>query len=216
MTVGRRSFAFAVTAFVFTSRVHAESANDGREKLSGAALDTLLADIKRARQGMRTLVASFTQERKIALLATTVKSTGKMAFLAPDRLRWELEPPDDVVYVVGPEGLSYRTRSSRATMPAGSAKVARGLRDLRALLTGDIADLAKSYTLTASRSADDVALEGIAKEKSDDIRSFTLTIDKALVLPLRARLIEGKADSIDIVFSHALANTPVDAASMRP
>lgn len=185
-----------------------------REALDDAKLDALLADIAKARAGVKTLRADFVQERRLALLATTVKSTGKLAFVAPDRLRWELAPPDDVVYWIGPEGLSYKTRSSSATVPAGN--VGRALADLRVLLGGDLAKLRERYGLSGTRSAADVAIEGVAKDKTASVRAFTLVLDKALVLPLRAKLVEGKADTIDVVFSNAVANAPVDAAIMRP
>ncbi len=192
-------------------------AGASREELTGEKLDALLADIARARRATKTLKASFTQERKLALLATTVKSTGALAFVAPDRLRWELLPPDDVVYWVGPEGLSYRTRSSRATVPAAGANVARALADVRAMLTGDMKALEQRYVLSASRSATDVEIRGQAKDpKTTSVRAFTLVVDKELVRPIRARLLEGKSDTIDLAFSNVQLDVPIEPASMRP
>jgi hypothetical protein len=36
------------------------------------------------------------------------------------------------------------------------------------------------------------------------------------MLPLKARLIEGKADTIDITFTNAAVNVPIDPATMKP
>jgi len=94
--------------------------------------------------------------------------------------------------------------------------VARALGDVRALLTGDLAALRERYTLAASRSATDVEISGAAKDKNASVRSFTLVLDKGLVVPIRSRLIEGKSDSIDLVFSNVVVNGPVDAARLRP
>jgi outer membrane lipoprotein-sorting protein len=188
-----------------------------RETIDGTKLDTLLTDIARARKGLTSLRASFVQERRLALLAATVKSTGQIAYVAPDRLRWELAPPDDVVYWIGPEGLSYRTHSSSATVPAAGANVGRALADLRALLGGDLAQLRDRYVLSATRgAAGDVAIEGVANTKNASVRGFTLVLDKSLVLPLRARLTEGKSDVIDVTFSGAAANVPIAPGAMRP
>lgn len=189
---------------------------DGREKLEGAKLDPLLADVAKARKTVRTLKAGFTQERKLTLLATTVKSTGELSFVAPDRLRWELAPPDDIVYLIGPEGLSYRTRSSKATVPSSGANIAKALGDLRALLGGDLAQLRDRYVLTGSRGPNDAEISGTAKDKTASVRAFTLTLDKTLVLPVKAKLIEGKSDAIEITFSNAQVNVPIDPATMRP
>jgi outer membrane lipoprotein-sorting protein len=187
-----------------------------RDKVEGKRLDALLADIAQARKGVRTLRASFTQERRLSLLATTVRSTGTLAFVSPDRLRWELAPPDDVVYLVHPEGVSYRTRTSKATVPASGGSVARALGDVRALLGGDLGQLRDRYVLTASRGPSDVELTGTARDATASVRGFTLTLDKALVLPLRAQLKEGKADSITLTFIAPQVNVPVDPARMVP
>lgn len=187
-----------------------------RDKLEGARLDPLLADIAKARKAVRTLKASFTQERKLTLLATTVKSTGELLFVAPDRLRWELAPPDDVIYLIGPEGLSYKTRSSKATMPSTGANIAKALADLRALLGGDLSLLKDRYVLSGSRGANDVEVAGVAKDKTASVRAFTLVLDKTMTLPLKAKLIEGKSDAIEITFERAVVNVPIDPALMRP
>jgi outer membrane lipoprotein-sorting protein len=187
-----------------------------REKLEGSKLDAALGEISRARKDVKTLRAAFTQERRITLLATSVKSRGELTFAAPERLRWDLAPPDDIVYFVGPEGLSYKTKSSSATVPASGANVARALGDLRALLTGDLGALRERYVLSGSRSAADVEIAGTAKDKAASVKAFTLVLEKGLVHPIRARLVEGKNDSIELTFSNVVVNGPVDAARLRP
>ena len=110
------------------------------------ALDTALADVAKARAKIATLQGPFAQERAISLLASKVKSTGKMWLVRPDRLRWELDPPDAATYWVLPDGLAYQTKS-------GSGKVAKGaqgplggvLSDLLVLLGGDLASLKARY-----------------------------------------------------------------------
>ena len=216
----RRSLVALLFGLVFLAPpAHADDAGTGTgtgTKLEGAALDSTLADIAKARKDLRTMTAQFTQDRKIALLATSVKSRGELTFAAPDRLRWDLAPPDDVVYFVGPEGLSYKTKSSTATMPATGANVARGLADLRALLGGDLSTLKERYVLGGSKNADgSVEITGTAKEKGP-VRAFALTVEPQLVKPLRARLFEGKSDSVDLVFSNVVVNAPVDPARLRP
>jgi hypothetical protein len=186
--------------------------------LEGAALDAKLAEIATARKGLKTLRANFTQKRTMKLLATTIESKGQLAFAAQEqRLRWELAPPDDVVYFVGPEGLSYRTRSSRATLPPNAANVARGLADLRALLTGDLSLLKERYVLSGAKTPATVEISGTAKDpRASSVRAFTLVLDKDLVLPVRASLLEGKSDSVDIVFVSPVANGPVDPQTLKP
>lgn len=194
----------------------ADAGAASREKVEGKALDALFGEISKARRDVRTLRAAFTQERRITLLATSVTSRGELTFAAPDRLRWDLAAPDDIVYFVGPEGLSYKTKTSSATVPAGGANVARALGDLRALLTGDLGALRERYVLDATRSASDVEITGSARDKNASVKSFSLVLDKTFVRPLRARLVEGKSDRIDLEFSNVVLNGPVDPARLRP
>lgn len=203
--LARRTFLLGVAAALAAPRALADD-----------PLDALLADIAKARKGVRTLKADFTQERKLTLLATSVKSTGNLSFVAPDRLRWELGSPDDVVYWIGPEGLSYRTKSSKATAAPQGASVAKALTDVRALLGGDLGALRERYVLGGSRGADSVEITGTAKEPKASVKSFVLVLDKTLTLPVKARLVEGKNDTIDITYANARINEPVDPASMKP
>lgn len=180
------------------------------------SLDALLADIAKARKGMKTLKSAFTQDRKLGLLAASVKSTGTLSFVAPDRLRWELASPDDVTYFIGPEGLSYKTKTGSATAPPRGAAVANALADVRALLTGDLSTLKDRYVLGGTRRPDEAEVTGTAKDPKASVKSFVLVLDKSLALPVRARLVEGQKDTIDITFSNAQINVPIDPSTMKP
>src|SRR5690606_10547773 len=96
------------------------------------------------------------------------------------------------------------------------AQVARALADLRAILTGDLGQLRPRYELGASRAGDETTISGTARDKAATVRAFTLVIGKDLVAPIRTRLVEGKSDTIDLVFSNAELNVPVDPATMKP
>lgn len=203
--ISRRALLLAAPALLVATPARAD-----------ASLDALLADVAKARKGMRSMKASFTQERKLTLLATSVKSTGNLSYLAPDRLRWELDAPDDVIYWIGPEGLSYRTKSSSATAAPRGAAIANALADVRALLGGDLSALKERYVMAGSRRADDAEITGTAKDPKASVKSFVLVLGKDLTLPLRARLVEGKSDAIDITFANAQLNVPIDPVTMKP
>ena len=102
-------------------------------------------EIARARAGVaRRSLGPFTQERTIGILAAKVRSTGTLTLVRPDRLRWELAPPDDVVYWVTPEGLAYKSPTRQGQGPRErqpAVKIAAALDDLRTLLGGDLGAL---------------------------------------------------------------------------
>jgi hypothetical protein len=182
------------------------------------ALAALLARIARARAGVHTLQGPFVQRRTLGLLASEVRSTGALTLLLPDRLRWELAPPDDVVFFVGPEGLSYRSAGGHGRAPAASSRLAGALDDLRTLLGGDLAHLGARWDLRVVRDDSTGAeLEGIPRRgASTPLESLRFAVAADLVRPVRALLVEGARDRTTIEFGAFVVDAPVDPSRMRP
>ncbi|MGH7283339.1 MAG: LolA family protein [Polyangiaceae bacterium] len=110
-------------------------------------LEDTLAEVRVARASLKTLKGPFTQERTIGLLATKVKSTGTLTMVRPDRLRWELAPPDDIVYWVGPDGFAYKSPRGQGRIPSAAGRLASAMEDVRLVLGGDLDQLRKRYDL---------------------------------------------------------------------
>lgn len=221
MKGSRRAFLGALAALSFSRRARAEDGGappPPRTPVTGEALRALLAEIARARKPVRTLTSRFTQERVLSLFSTRVRSTGRVVMVGPERLRWELAPPDEVVYWITPDGIAYRTPKSSAALPATgqSAKVALALADLRAMIGGDLGALGARYDLAASRSAAEVSVTGAARDKAARVRAFEIVTAPDLVRPLRAKIFEGKSDVTEITFLDARVDDKVDPALVRP
>jgi hypothetical protein len=182
------------------------------------ALEGLLTRVARARAPVRTLQGPFVQTRTIGLLATDVRSNGTLVLVRPDRLRWELAPPDAVTFFVGPEGLAYRSARGEGRMPAGNARIAGALDDLRTLLGGDLSRLRDRWDLRVVR--DDAAgaeMEAIARPgASSQLQSIRFTLGADLVRPASALLVEGPHDRTRIDFGALVVNGVVDPARVRP
>jgi hypothetical protein len=184
----------------------------------------VLARIARARASVRTLQGPFTQTRTIGLLATDVRSTGSLALVRPDRLRWRLDPPDDITFWVGPEGLAYRSAHGQGRLPATSARIAGTLQDLHLLLGGDPSRLVDRWSLTVLRDdSSGVELEALplttdasAPGPSALARRLRFALAPDLVRPTRVLLVEGDRDRTTIDFGELAINAPIDESSMRP
>jgi outer membrane lipoprotein-sorting protein len=182
------------------------------------ALDDVLAKIAAARAPVRTLVGPFDQTRKIGLLATEVKSTGTMTLVRPDRLRWELGPPDDVVYWITPEGLAYKSRNGQGRVRGATARVAAVLDDLRTILGGDLGALRARYDLVLVSSDDSgVAFEATPRAGTGiRVQKIAFALAADLVRPSRATIIETARDRSDIVFGDLARDADVDPEKMKP
>lgn len=216
MSITRRALiASATTLFLLPVRqLWAEES----ETCTAARLDRALGDIGRARAGVTSLAGPFTQERSIGLLSAKVRSTGSFTLVRPDRLRWELAPPDDVVYWITPEGLAYRSAAGQGKVPAASQKIAAALGDLRVMLGGDLALLRTRYDLTGTCHGDElVSFRAVPKPGTvasfQEIR-FSLAPD--LVSPASATIVEGPRDRTEIRFGTVHVNAPVAPAMMSP
>ena len=189
-----------------------------RGALASDPLEDLLARIARARAPVRTMQGPFTQTRTIGLLATDVRSTGKLVLVRPDRLRWELLSPDDVTFFVGPEGLSYRGAHGRGSALPPDPRITGARDDLRILLGGDLSRLRERWDLRLLRDdASGAELEAVPRPNAPlPLRSLRFALAPDLVRPARALLVEGPRDRTVIDFGSLVVDAPVDPALMRP
>ncbi len=178
-----------------------------------------LADITRARAGLQTLVGAFTQERTIGLLATTVKSEGEMTLVRPDRLRWELRPPDAITYWIGPEGLAYVTPNGGSSVGKSAAgRFGAVLTDLMTLLGGDLEKLRARYDLSVQK-ADGGLVFGAqprAEEVKKHVKSLSLRLPANLWAVQRIEIEETGGDRSVITFPQMQRDVKVDPARMTP
>lgn len=179
----------------------------------------VLADIKKARAGLKTLVGPFVQERTIGLLATTVKSDGELTMVLPDRLRWELKPPDAVTYWIGPEGFAFATpRGSTSVGKAAAGRFGAVLGDLMNLLGGDLEKLRTRYELSIPSRKDGVTLRAVPK--AEDVKKHVRRIEMRSGTELwviREVTIEEQSGDLSVIrFGKMERDVRVDPAKMVP
>lgn len=182
-------------------------------------VDAVLRDVMSARNKVRTVIAKLTQERVLSLLSTSVTSRGEMTLVRPDRLRWELDPPDAITYWVSPEGIAYRTPSGSGKVPAGAAGPLAGvLSDLLVVLGGDLRTLRDRHDVTAERRKDGVVLGFSPRDEKTKkvVRRVVAELGADLVSPRKLVLEEPGDDRTTVTFEPARLDETVDPARMRP
>jgi outer membrane lipoprotein-sorting protein len=190
----------------------------GRAARADEVSDTL-AEITRVRAGVQTLAGAFTQERTIGLLASIVKSEGEMTLVRPDRLRWELRPPDAITYWIGPEGLAYATPNGGGSVGKSAAgRFGAVLGDLMTLLGGDLVTLRARYDLSVQRVDGGLVLG--ARPTADDVKkhvkSLSLRLPPNLWGVSQIEIEESGGDRSVITFPQMQRDVKVDAARMAP
>jgi Outer membrane lipoprotein carrier protein LolA len=198
------------------ARADAPAAERPQTGSSPAAVDAAIQRIASARAALQTLRGPFTQTRAIGLLATDVQSHGILTLVRPDRLRWELQAPDDVTFWIGPEGLAYRSAHGHGKVPETSARVGAALDDMRALLGGDLGKLRERWNLMLLRDdATGIEMEATARAAAPGLSSMRFALAPDLVRPTRVILVEGPRDKTRIEFGELVVNGPVDPSVMR-
>ena len=202
----RRAFVASLLALAGATRAGSAWAD--------AALDGALADIAKSRAKLTTLQGPFTQERTIALLASKVKSTGRMWMVRPDRLRWELDPPDAATYWVLPDGLAYKTKSGSGKIGKGAQGPLGGvLNDMLVLLGGDLATLKARYDLSLiKRDTTGCVVHAVPKDKAlaKTTKRIELELASDLVTMKRVVIVEAGSDRSEITFGALARDQPID------
>lgn len=209
--MNRRDFLLSTLAFACVSAASAPAMADD--------VSDTFAEIKKAREKVKTLVATFTQERTIGLLSSTVKSEGEMILVRPDKLRWELKSPDAVVYYITPEGFAFSTSSGSANVSKTAAKkFGDVLNDLLVFMGGDLDTLKTRYDFTVPEKKDGVTLKAVPKTEAVKkiVKSLQISVAADLWSVKKITIEENGGDKSVITFTKVTKDAKVDDAKMKP
>jgi outer membrane lipoprotein-sorting protein len=209
--INRRDLLVATGAAACLGLLASESAAD--------EVDAVLAEISKSRATLKTLQASFKQQRVIGLLAAAVESKGRLLLVRPDRLRWELFPPDAVCYWIGPDGLAMRTGEGVARMGrAAAGRFGAVLGDLMTMLGGDVTKLRQRYALGVERTAEGLRLTArpTQAEVKKHVARLAMRTGKALWKVEQVQILETNGDQSVIDFSAVERDKPIDPTLLKP
>jgi hypothetical protein len=98
----------------------------------------------------------FVETKQLALLTAPLESRGRMAFVPPDRLLWEIVAPEpSILRVEGGQVELSRPGAKSRRLDLSAEPGARGLVDaIRLLLAGDLGALRRDYALTLAEERD--------------------------------------------------------------
>jgi outer membrane lipoprotein-sorting protein len=182
-------------------------------------VDDALDRITKARAKIKTLRAPFKQTRVIGLLASEVESKGQLTLVRPDRLRWDLNPPDAVTYWIGPEGLAMKNKDGVTKIGKASAnKFAAVLGDLMVMLGGDMKKLKERYDISVEESDNKLHLTAkpTAKEVKKHVAKLELFTDSDASVIRTVEIHEKSGDKSIIVFGEYKKNAKVKDEEMKP
>ncbi|GIL38198.1 LolA-related protein [Roseiterribacter gracilis] len=124
-----------------------------------------LADLLQTMRGVKQADATFVERRDIQLLSVPINTSGRLTYVAPDRLeKLTLEPRRELMTVTAREVTIAPDDAEPTVIPLDQAPELRALVDgLRATLAGDERALLRSYDATFSGRADAWQLDLVPK-----------------------------------------------------
>jgi outer membrane lipoprotein carrier protein len=189
--------------------------HDGR---TDPELEALLGSFDKAQRATTTIVATFTEEKRLKLLAKPIVSRGELYFQRPNQVRWEYLEPDRKVFVITEDHyLAYYPALKRAEEVPIKKFIGRRL--FRFIGLGQsIDELSQSYQFRLEPAGDLpgtrlLVLTPRKKKMRERMTEMRIWVDTTTYLPRKLQYSETDGDSTILTF-HALRPN-IDVAGSR-
>lgn len=214
----RRNLRTELFFFLFVGLLLVAGSSEGIESEEKTSLDGILQRMDRAYQGLTSYRARFEQESETKTFQRKTRSSGKVCFLKPGRMRWSyLEPEPREVYLSGDQIHIY--------MPDRNQVIEQRFTDAMpgmapARLFMGIEELAGTFVITLAepdqQSKDAYCLRLSPKKKETiSVDEILLWVGKKNFLPLRTESRDVLGNRTTLVFRESEVNVPLKEELFR-
>lgn len=207
MSTRRRSTGTLLVLLLAPAIVHAAG-------IRGTEIERILERIGAAQKEIRTLEATFRQEKTIGLLAAPEVSTGTFVYARPNRARWTYRSPKRVEMLVSDGWMTTfypeLGKAERIEIRRYEERIFRYL----GAASGAISELDSYFHVRLAKAADAshahvLELEPKSARLGKRVRRITVWIDRDSHLTTALELVEGDGDTIRYEFSDLRVNAPL-------
>jgi len=190
-----------------------------RKALTAEESAALRAKVTSNTQNLQSLQSDFIQTKQLSYMDKAIRSTGKLYFKAPGKIRWEYLSPTN--YVVIFDGQTMHTIEDGRTKSTNLAANRRtqGFNNLlvSSLQGGDMLDESR-FDITYSRDKTDFIALLTPKDKglSRYIRQVELIFDGTSLLLTRVTLTDPAGDSTQLAFTNQRKDVPIADTIFQP
>ncbi len=161
-----------------------------------------------------SMTFDFVQRKSSDMLAEDIVNSGKMVFVAPDRIRWEYVAPYSSLFVMNGTRVLVENADGRKVMDAKSAGAySRISRMILPLVRGDFqAAESRDFRTTVTDGGDcwRVELVPLRSGVRRLFRRVVAEVDKELGVAVRVTIDESNGDTTLITCTNIVLETPVD------
>ncbi len=178
-------------------------------------LEKLIERIKWEQARLKSMQASFVQNKVSALLIKPEEAVGKFWYQAPDKVRWDYEKPNPTTVLVDEEHMLtwYRDLKRAERIDVGK-QADRVMQYLSA--SNSLESLQRYFVLKVSFPKDPeepyrLELTPRFARVAKRIQSMVIQLDRQLYFPTFVRFVEPDGDSTELRFTEAKLNGPLPA-----
>jgi outer membrane lipoprotein carrier protein len=165
----------------------------------------IIDDLKAKQAKIKTVSATFSQEKKTRLLTKPIRSEGRFQYKQPDRIRWEYRGGMNMQVVFnGKDIWIYYPELKEADKLSGLAQYG-------SLMHFDVFTMSKDYTITAKKEKDFTSLMFVPKAKGP-ISRIEMEISDDTAFPRMVRLLDRNNEPATITFRDVRINPEIKDA----
>lgn len=202
----RTSFIFLLV-FLFSTTLPAQT------KMTATEASTLKTAVKQQADATNTITSNFTQYKHLDFLSNDIKTTGKLAFKAPDLVKWEYLEPFSYSIIFKDRTLYINDDGNKSNMDVGGNKIFTQLNQLiTASIRGNLFD-DDQFDISYFKKDGNSLVYLIPKDAqfAEFIKAFHMTFNPAGEV-IEVKMIEPSDDYTHIVFSGRKTNQPLSDA----
>lgn len=165
----------------------------------------ILDDLKVRQARIKSVSATFTQEKRTRLLSRPIKTSGRFLHKQPDKIRWEYTGSTNVQVIFNGKDLWIHYPDLK------EADRLDGMSQYGSLLHFDVLSLSKDYTVTANKDKNLTRLTFVPKTKGPISRIEMEIIDDSS-FPRMVRLLDQNNEPTTIFFRDIKINPEIKDA----
>ena len=186
---------------------------NAQTKMTSAEADAIKSLVKEKSESTQTITSDFAQYKHLEFLSNDIESNGKMAFKAPDMVKWQYTKPFNYAIIFKNETLLINDDGNKSNMDVGGNKIFEKLNQLiTASISGDMFDEAQ-FDISYFKKDGESLIHFLPRDTqfAEFIHAFYLTFN-TIGEVVEIKMIEPSGDYTRIVLSNRITNKPLSDA----
>ncbi len=186
-------------------------------KMTTIEAKALKTSVKQQADATTTITSDFTQYKHLDFLSEDIQSKGKLAFKAPDLVKWEYIQPFSYSIIFKNQTLYINDDGDKSDMNVGGNKIFTQLNQLiTASIRGDLFD-DEQFDISYFKKDGNSLVHFMPKDVqfAEFIKTFHITFNPTGEV-VAVKMIEPSDDYTQIVFSGRETNQPLSDADFTP